>query len=162
MKNKLLKIRPVWWLILMVGFFFISFSFSLRMVREEMSIVQNLQAQHQELRKLTWQNRYQISALAESIQGQVQEPESLFKEPFPQGVVKWETRQTTDLPEGFRHHKVTMVIQGMLPETLETVFTQLENAEPAWRIVDIQLGTDSASLSGSLQLEALDKSPLEL
>lgn len=162
MRKQIIKLKSTWCVALLGGCFLISLSYGLKIVRVEMNKIRSLEANRQELKKLARQNRHQVSALAASVQGNAVEPETLFDQDFQNGLINWESRETLDLPEGFRHHKVTMVVKEIQPEALKPVFNRLENTQPAWRITHIQLSTQAGSISGSLQLEALDKTPLEL
>ena len=103
-----------------------------------------------------------MSQLADALEGEAQDPQLLFATEQAKEKIVWGDLQKSDLPEGFQHQKISMLINGLAPDALEGVLTRVENVQPAWRVTSIQLETRTGSLYGSLQLEALDKSPLEL
>ncbi|MDF3129924.1 hypothetical protein P0Y35_12020 [Kiritimatiellaeota bacterium B1221] len=160
--KKISHINTSWWVMLMAGIFLISLSFAFRFVREELDRVNRLAAMRQELVSLKVDSRKQLETLATLIDGQRLEPEILFAEWEKNGMLLFSEILSEELPEGYRHHQVTLSLENLPAGELSRIIHAAENAQPAWRLTSLDLVSSAGRLQGELLLEALDKSPSEL
>ncbi len=160
--KKISSIKPSWWILLITGIFLISLSFAFRFVREELDRVNRLSSIKQELVAMGTDSRQQLENLAVQIEGQRLEPKNLFAEWDGKGMLFFSEILTEELPEGYRHHQVTLSLENLPAGDLSALIHLAENAQPAWRVTSLDLVSSAGRLQGELLLEALDKSPPEL
>lgn len=151
------SIRPVWGLLVGLGLFLISGSYTLRLAREEQTRIDRLKGTLEQLQELVRQTGEREDAMKRLAQGGTLTAEQLLNTVETPDRYRMEDSGVRELSEGYKHHWTVFHLGGVSPADLKHFLRQVENTRPPWRATRIEVETRDGALQGELHLESFQR-----
>jgi hypothetical protein len=155
--RKVMSIRSGWGVLLGTGLFLISLSFTFRFARDELIQAKQAERKLKQLQELIQSTDAQREVLETLAGGEAVRLEQLLQEVELKGLWQIGEPIQTPLTNGYRHQQVTVELNAVDPVEIPKMLRLVENAQPPWRVVRMELEAVEGTLQGALQLEVLDK-----